>query len=311
MIFSQRYHRALRDKRLTVSISDDVRPKLATCLADYNSSVGVQRDPNDNWISNSSVVEEAIIELMSEHGWDEIPGTDAVRAGEYYDAFKHLVRHAEGHVVFDFIELAMAQMDQEDREKCRIRINKIFDLHECAWRIADGEFFKLDADFMGVRLAANAHDALAANCFVGAADEYAKARLELGSGDVKDGIFYAGKSFESVMKVMTGMQHATADQLIKAMLSQKYFDDLPESIRSGFAAQVMKTLPFLRNKLAGHGQGAEIVDVPPVYGELAIQLAASFHNFLISKHLERRPPEPVESIPPASVASPIDDDIPF
>ncbi len=29
------------------------------------------------------------------------------------------------------------------------------DLHECAWRIADGEFFKLDADFMGVRLRHN------------------------------------------------------------------------------------------------------------------------------------------------------------
>jgi hypothetical protein len=54
---------------------------------------------------------------------------------------------------------------------------------------------------------------------------------------------------------MTGLQHANADQLIKAMLSQKYFDDLPEDIRSGFAEQVMKTLPFMRNKLAGHGQG--------------------------------------------------------
>ena len=110
------------------------------------------------------------------------------------------------------------------------------------------------------------------------------------------------------MKVMTGLEHANADLLIKAMMSQNYFDDLPESIRLGFAKQVMKTLPFLRNKLAGHGQGAEIVDVPVVYGELAMQLAATFHNFLISKHLERKPPEPVE---PTAAISSIDDDIPF
>lgn len=78
------------------------------------------------------------------------------------------------------------------------------------------------------------------------------------------------KSFESVMKVLTGEAHANADQLTKHMLGQKYFDDLPESLRAGFAEQVMKTLPFLRNKLAGHGQGAEIVTVPPAYGELAL-----------------------------------------
>lgn len=311
MIFSQRYHRALHDKRLTVVISDDARRKLSTCLDTYNASVGVQRDPNDRWISNSSVIEEAILELMSEHGWYGIPGTNAVENGQYYDAFKHLIRHGEGHVLFDFIELAMAQMDIDKREKCRLKINQIFDLHECMWRIADGEFFKLDADFMGARLVADAHDALAANRFVGAADEYAKARQELGSGDVKDGIFHAGKSFESVMKVMTGLQNANADQLIKAMQSQGYFDDLPESIRSGFAEQVMKTLPFLRNKLAGHGQGAEIVDVPVVYGELAVQLAATLHNFLLSKHLERKPPEPAKPNSIASTSSSLADDVPF
>ncbi len=75
------------------------------------------------------------------------------------------------------------------------------------------------------------------------------------------------------MKVMTGLEHASADQLIKAMASKGYFDDLPATARLGFADQVMKTLPFIRNKLAGHGQGAGVVNVPAAYGELAIQLA--------------------------------------
>jgi hypothetical protein len=111
------------------------------------------------------------------------------------------------------------------------------------------------------------------------------------------------------MKVLTGEEHANADQLIKHMLTQDYFDDLPDSIRAGFAEQVMKTLPFLRNKLAGHGQGAGIVTVPPLYGELALQLAAAFHNFLISKHLERKPPESAPRVAPGP--SLFDDDIPF
>ena len=91
------------------------------------------------------------------------------------------------------------------------------------------------------------------------------------------------------------------------------FGEYPQRL---FAEQVMKTLPFLRNKLAGqHGQGASVIDVPPVYGELAIQLAGAFHNFLLSKHLARqpRPTEPLvkEQKKQTAVTSALDDEIPF
>ena len=306
MIFSQRYHRALSEGRLSVDISLDVRRKFKTALDKFDTHIGVRRDPSDNWVSNSSVAEETILELLSEHGWEDVPGADYVSQGHYYEAFKHVISNSDGEIIFDYIEISMAFLDIAERERCRVKLNQIFDLHECPWRIADGEFFKLDADFMGERLAAGAHDALAANQFAGAAQEYAKARQAFGSGEVKDSVFYACKSFESVMKVMTNENHLNADQLIKAMSAQNYFDDLPEEMRSGFVQQVMKTVPFLRNKLGGHGQGAAIVEVPAVYGELALQLTATFHNFLISKHLERTPPAPMKT-----VQSNLDDDIPF
>lgn len=312
LIFSQRYFRALKDGKLQVEVPEEARPKLTTCLSDFDASIGVQRDPNDNWISRSSVGEEAILRLMVEQGWGSIPHTDAVEEGEYAKAFHHVIRRLDPPILFDIIELALTFMERDEREKCRVKINQIFDLHDCAWRIADGEFFKLDSDFIGARITAQAHDNLAANGFAGASNEFAKARQELAQQDVKDAIIHAGKSFESVMKVMTtGTENANADQLIKAMLSQGYFDDLPESIRKGFAEQVMKPLPFLRNKLAGHGQGAQVVEVPPTYGELALQLAAAFHNFLVSKHLEKCPPETQkEDTKPASVSW-MDDEIPF
>lgn len=107
-----------------------------------------------------------------------------------------------------------------------------------------------------------------------------------------DAIFYAAKSLESMMKVLTGIEHANADRLIREMLAQGYFDDLPEGARSSFGEQVLKTLPSLRNRLGGHGQGAAVVQIPQAYGELAVQLAAAFHNFLVTKHLQRQSPEP-------------------
>ena len=47
MIFSQRYHRALRDGRLDVDLDTDVRRKLWAQLLKHDASFGVQRDPND------------------------------------------------------------------------------------------------------------------------------------------------------------------------------------------------------------------------------------------------------------------------
>ena len=269
----------------------------------------VQRDPYDNFHSNSSVAEEAVLELIREHGWDGVPDTPVRNDCNYSDILKHIINNFGAEIIFDYIELAMPHMEDAEREKCRVKLNQIFDLHLCPWRIADGEFFKLDADFVGERLTATAHDALAANRFVGAAQEYAKARQELAAGDVKDAIFYAANSFESVLKVLTGQKYLNADQLIKSMVSQNYFDDLPDAVRAGFADQVLRTLPFLRNKLAGHGQGASVVEVPAVYGELALQLAATLHNLLISKHLERNPPPPPK--PTDNSMSYSDDDIPF
>lgn len=40
------------------------------------------------------------------------------------------------------------------------------------------------------------------------------------------------------------------------------------------------------------GQGNGVVTIPPGYGDLAIQIAAAFQNFLATKHLERSPPPP-------------------
>ncbi len=307
MLFSQRYHLALSEERLSVVIPDDARLKLATNLVQFDTSWDEQR-PNDSFWFSISVSEEAICQLDVEHG------RDRVQCSDYGTKLSQLIKQSKGSEVFDLIELFLAKHpEEEQREKCRVKINGIFDRCGCAWRISDGEFFKLDADFIGVRVAADAHDSLSANKFVGAADEYAKARRELDLGEVKGAILHACKSVESVIKVMSGKKQPVANKnnqsaavLANNLLEQKYFDDLPEDGRLGFAGQFWGSLAFLRNHLAAHGQGTAIVELPHVYGVLAIQLAAALHNFLITKHLASKPPEAVNGAVMAS--SPIDDD---
>jgi hypothetical protein len=310
MLFSQRYFRPIENNSLVVDIPDAARRKLWAWLSANNASLGIRRDPNDSWISNSSVLEETERELLVEHGWERLPVSPHSTNTEYQAALHLLVLDGPGPFIFDTIEIAAGNMDTGERNALRQKVNQIFELHDCPWRISDSEFFKLDGDFVGAKLAAAGHDALVANQFAGAANEYAKARQYLGTGDVREAIFFAGHSFESVMKVLTKLEHANGDKLIRELGSQGFFDDLPESVRSGFMDQVLKALPFLRNKLGGHGQGAAVVDIPPAYGDLAIQIAAAFQNFLITKHLERSP-APVTPLLDKNAPSSLDDEIPF
>ncbi len=158
----------------------------------HDASVRIQRDLNDNWIDNSSVLAEVEIDLKAEHGWDVIPSFLADDQHTNAAALKHLVTAGLGQFVLDAIEMQYGWLDTDEKEVFRKKINEVLELHGCPWRLSDGEFFKLDSDFVGARLAATAHEALAANQFAGAADEYAKARQELGAGDVKDAILHAG-----------------------------------------------------------------------------------------------------------------------
>lgn len=265
--------------------------------------------PHDNWISNSSILEETESDLLTEHGWERLPVAPA--STDTHSALRLLVQDGQGPFVFDTLEIASSHMDAPVKDALRQKVNQIFELHDCPWRMSDGEFFKLDADFIGAGLAASAHDTLAANQLAGAANEYAKARQYLGTGDVREAIFFAGHSFESVMKVLTNLEHANGDRLIKELGTQGFFDDLPESVRGGFMDQVLKALPFLRNKLGGHGQGKGVVAIPLAYGDLAIQIAAAFQNFLITKHLERSPPQPSASELVKEKQFSVDDEIPF
>ncbi|MCA0423738.1 MAG: hypothetical protein LCH61_10495 [Proteobacteria bacterium] len=311
LIFSLRYMRALENRVFGVDLPSRLRSQALAQLNKFNSPLYVQRDPNDSWRDQTTALDEGESDLLTEHGWTQLPDLAASKELQAGQQIRWLVTNGVGPLVFDAIELTFSHMTAADQEPFRQKLNSLLELHCCPWRFTDGEFFMLDADFVGVRLSVTAHEVLSANNFAGAADEYAQAQRKLASGEVKDAIGDACKSFESVLKVLTGQAHVNADALTKALVSQEYIADLPKEIHDGFRQTVLMALPFLRNKLAGHGQGSDVIEVSPVYGELAIQLAAAFHNFLLAKHIARQPPSPPKPIESERKATWMDDDIPF
>jgi hypothetical protein len=136
MLFSQRYFRAIENNVLVVDIPDAARRKLWAWLSANNASLGIQRNPNDSWISSSSVLEETERELLIEHGWDHLPVSPHSTKTEYHAALHLLVLDGPGPFIFDTIEIAANNMDAGERDSLRQKVNQIFELHDCPWRIA-------------------------------------------------------------------------------------------------------------------------------------------------------------------------------
>lgn len=304
MLFSQRYHRPLGLGTFKVEIPVEARRKLWAWMNDRSASFYVQRDANDNWSDTTSTVEEALRRLMVEHGVDDLRGLHE-NDTDYYRAGRELVHSASGEMVFDFIELYGEEVEVDLREALRLKVNQVFALHDCSWRMADGEFFKLDPEFIGAQAALEAHETLVGAGMEGATREFAKAQMYLAHGETREAINNAAHSYESVLKVAAGERRGTADKLIQKLIDTGYFDALPKEDRAAFKTNVLFALPFIRNRFAGHGHGKEVLDLPKGYGALAVQLAAALNNFIIGLHLERNPP------PPLTMPLPSDDDIPF
>jgi len=200
-----------------------------------------------------------------------------------------LVKHGASENVLDAIEVFESWLAKDRKAAFTARINSIFDGEESPLRLADGKCLKLDTEFVGVGSTAAALERLGLGPFSGAAAEFAEALREQASGDTKHAISEAHKSYESTLKVLTDLNGATADKLTKELIRQGYLDDLSAEFREGFRQSVLMALPFLRNRLAGHGQGADVIEMPKSYGTLALQIAAALQNFLIEKYLERHP----------------------
>ena len=305
MIFSERYAPAIRNGKLTVELPMGVREKIADAMASHNHMVSVQRNPDDRWIDHSDVISELLYDMGEHYNSIKFP-VDIPESTDTRLPLFELARRGLGENVLDTIEMMVSGLFEDRRNSFEATVNVVFEDEGSSWRLVRGQCIRLDQEFIGSGNARIALERLAAGPFAGAEAEYGKALREQASGESKDAIADACKSFESTLKILTGLEHANADALTKALVEQGYLNDIPENIRDGFRQTVLMSLPFIRNKLAGHGQGAEVVEVPARYSALALQLAAALQNFLISKYLEHRPP-----VPETPLGEGWDDELPF
>jgi len=281
-IFSKRYKDYLKSKSLNVeSISKTLRNRLWFVVKEFDER---NYEYQDIPTIITSIVKD---ELKHKYGCVQlecfVEGSIKYERKIAFSLHDFFINNYPTDV-FDTIELFYDELNPYDRDEFQNKINSILEEERYPWILVRGLFFKIDSLFFEKHIYSKTEQFLADDNFAGALDEYKKAREYLTKGEYSEAILYSNKSFESVLKVITNDDSGIAKKMIDGLLITSIYNELPDDFVKGFGEKVLSALPFIRNKLSGHGQGSEIIKTPKCVAELAINLSGTYINFLITRY---------------------------
>ena len=315
MIFAKRYESLIfhgEDHELRDEICGEVdfriRQKLVSIMEQFAQPVDVQYDRyDDSKVEKSDALMEACNSFndiigVPYAGYNPYPfGESGYRIAPLCMSFifsiielqyEYLHEHIkdEGKYFNPYSEQYEFNPDVSDEKKeFSQAINSFLDENDIPWRMLDGKMIKIDAQQFECDLKLKALAQMqelkdAEPKFQSAYTELTKAVEALEKGDYQSAINNAGKSYESILKVILGADRGNADKL-----TNQYMDQLlsvPDTMtKAGFREKVMMSLPYVRNNSgADHGAGAKEVVITKPMAKLAVNLAAALDTYLIEEY---------------------------
>ncbi len=192
--------------------------------------------------------------------------------------------------LFDLIELQYIELSDVEKKEFQVAITTVFQDNDIPWILCDGRMSKIDAQQFELDLRAKAlatlHELKDSNPkFQSAFNELMKACEFFEKGNHAEAISNAGKSYESVLKVICGIQKGNAEKLTKDY-TDKILRHLPATMNNdGFREKVMMALPFIRNNSSSdHGAGETPAIITRPLAQLSINLSAAMNTYLIEEY---------------------------
>lgn len=216
------------------------------------------------------------------------------------------IQSASTEEVLDIIEMSFLWIDKVIRnldksilQQAKItqtaddaidELNQRFREHAVGYQYIERQIVRVDSEYIYNEAVQPAINMLTEEEFEGASQEIMSAHEHFRKGRNKEAITDALKAFESVMKTICKRkgwevrENATATPLIKALFENGL---IPDSLQSQFTSlrnTLESGLPTIRNKNSGHGQGENVVHLPPHLVAYALHLAATNILFLIESY---------------------------
>ena len=154
------------------------------------------------------------------------------------------------------------------------------------YRFEEGWIIRIDSELMHSEVVKPALALLQDSSFEGAEAEFHKAYEHYRHGRMKEALNECLKSMESTIKTIADSRDwkyptgATAKPLLDLMFEKGLVPQLWAQHFSGIRASLESGVPTARNKMGGHGQGKEVVEVPDHYVAFVLHQTAAIIIFL-------------------------------
>jgi len=166
-------------------------------------------------------------------------------------------------------------------------LNYRFDEHSLGYQFVEGQIIRRDNTFTHSEIIKPSLEILSRKRFKGASIEFHKAHEHYRKGKYHEALNECLKAFESTMRIICDKQKwtvkstATASTLIKVCFEKQLIPAFWESKFTSLRTLLESGVPTARNKLSGHGAGAEEKEIPRYIVEYALNMTASTILFLV------------------------------
>jgi hypothetical protein len=211
-----------------------------------------------------------------------------------------LLNHADHEQVMDTIEVSLRvaifrvtsnslgpHISGERIERAIAELNTRFRERGVGYQYEAGEMIRVDSQLIHAKVVRPTLTLLAAKEYAGANVEFLKAFEHYRKGDTKECLNECLKAFESTMKIICEKrkwpykQTDTASTLIDTCFKNGLVPQEMQSHIGAVRAALESGIPTIRNRRSAHGQGVQVIEVPPHYASYMLHLTATTIKFLV------------------------------
>jgi len=276
-------------------------------MRECNCSICVT-DPVSGWQDNTDVLAELLQKLHIEHGKEmqAFPDEDS-RVSASTDLEGFILRGNYPPYFFDALELFYEEIYNQPKVDFQKRLNEIMEENDLSWRMAEGKIFPVDSRYIEETILRRSHELLKETGFEGALSEFENARADLANADYKGAIQNANLAVESICKGILGVKKIKPGELYRRLIDSGLVPEYYKGFLRAFEENILRCAAIMRNEElgTGHGQGAQVNEVPPELAELGLHLAAVLIHYLVKKHIA------ISSCKKENESEVVVDDIPF